>query len=169
MISAGWGEINRRHCRNPLLSCDSLDRPCDLRQLAGTEEEHQSRSMHHSTDHPAYCGRLARARTLGHYYCHHEQDAALATPEHLRYRPQERPPQTSQAHSLAWRCCTDRVEDRVLWDRFLKGCPFHAEQAQRSAPAPHPQDEVSGEELGRVRCGSSASRQSDVMGHVRST
>jgi hypothetical protein len=40
------------------------------------------------------------------------------------------------------RCCTDRVEDRVLWDRFLKGCLINAEQAQRRAPAPHPQDEV---------------------------
>ena len=44
-----------------------------------------------------------------------------------------------------------------------------AEQAQHSAPAPHPQDEVSSQELGGARCRTSASRQSDAMGHSRST
>src|ERR1035437_8433884 len=31
-------------------------------------------------------------------------------------------------------------------DRSQKGCQFNAEQAQRVAPSPHPQDEVQGEE-----------------------
>src|ERR1019366_9946521 len=44
-----------------------------------------------------------------------------------------------------------------------KGRQFNAEQAQCPAPPSHPKDEVPGEELGRVRCGSSASRQSDAM------
>ena len=41
--------------------------------------------------------------------------------------------------------------------------PVHAEQAQCPAPPPHSKDEVSGKELGGIRCRSSASRQSDVM------
>ena len=45
--------------------------------------------------------------------------------------------------------------------------PVHAEQAQCPAPPPHSKDEVSGKELGGIRCRSSASRQSDVMGNPR--
>src|ERR1039458_8176472 len=67
------------------------------------------------------------------------------------------------------RCCTDKDQDRLVWDRILKGFPFNAEQAQQLAPPPHPQDEVQGKELGGVRCRTSASRQSDVMGDARST
>ena len=36
--------------------------------------------------------------------------------------------------------------------------PLHAEQVQRPAPPPHSKDEVSGKELGGVRCSPSASR-----------
>src|ERR1035441_8350584 len=54
-------------------------------------------------------------------------------------------------------------------NRLLKGVLFNAEQAQQFAPPPYSQDEVPGDELGGVRCRSSASRQFDVMGHSGST
>ena len=43
--------------------------------------------------------------------------------------------------------------------------PTHAEQTQHLASPPHCEDEVQGDELGRARRGSSASRQPDLVGH----
>src|ERR1017187_10432005 len=74
----------------------------------------------------------------------------------------------ASAFAAGRRCCTDKDQDRLAWDRLLKGCPFNAEQSQPPAAPPHPEDEVSGEELGGVRCRTSASRQFDVMGDSRS-
>jgi hypothetical protein len=57
-----------------------------------------------------------------------------------------------------------RIGLMIAFYEFQKGCQFDAEQGQCPAPSLHPKDGVAGKELGRVRCRSSASRQSDNLG-----